>query len=183
MLAPAVHLDTEDEMHTYLRAIWARDGEGVILKRRDSRYSPGKRPREDWIKIKALRSAILTVVGFLPSKGTIQNRGPYATVVLRDDQGYETTVKTLNDAELAKFEAEWKALDPHQTRADIEGVSRVEAKSRTHRGLFDNDPMIAPLAALHPAIGRRLRIEYQERTPDGSYRHPRWDRWAEPEES
>lgn len=29
----------------------------------------------------------------------------------------------------------------------------------------------------HPAIGRRLRIEFQERTEDGSYREPRWDRW------
>lgn len=29
------------------------------------------------------------------------------------------------------------------------------------------------------AIGRRLRIEFQERTPDGSYRHPRWDRWED----
>jgi ATP-dependent DNA ligase len=28
-------------------------------------------------------------------------------------------------------------------------------------------------------IGRRLRIEFHERTPDGSYRHPRWDRWED----
>lgn len=29
----------------------------------------------------------------------------------------------------------------------------------------------------HPAVGRTLLIEYQEQTPDGCYRHPRWDRW------
>lgn len=28
-------------------------------------------------------------------------------------------------------------------------------------------------------IGRMLRIEFQERTPDGSYRHPRWDRFED----
>lgn len=34
---------------------------------------------------------------------------------------------------------------------------------------------------LNPAsqIGRRLRIEFQERTPDGSYRHPRFDRFED----
>ena len=29
-----------------------------------------------------------------------------------------------------------------------------------------------------PAIGRKLRVDYQEVTPDG-YRHPRWDRWED----
>lgn len=29
----------------------------------------------------------------------------------------------------------------------------------------------------HPSIGRKLRIEFQDRTRDGGYRHPRWDRW------
>lgn len=28
-------------------------------------------------------------------------------------------------------------------------------------------------------LGRELRIEYQERTPDGGYRHPMWDRWED----
>lgn len=31
----------------------------------------------------------------------------------------------------------------------------------------------------HPRIGTKLRIEFQERTPDGKYRHPRWDRWED----
>lgn len=28
-------------------------------------------------------------------------------------------------------------------------------------------------------LGRKLRIAYQELTTDGSYRHPRWDRWED----
>lgn len=28
-------------------------------------------------------------------------------------------------------------------------------------------------------IGKQMRIDYQERTPDGSYRHPRMDRWED----
>jgi ATP-dependent DNA ligase len=146
-LAPSLYINTEDEMLALLRNVWARDGEGLIIKRRMGRYHSGKRPKEEWIKVKALRSAVMTVVGFVQSKGEIVNRGPYAVVVLRDEEGHETTVKTVNDMELQRFEAE--------------------------------APVGDFMVAQHPAIGRKLRIEYQERTPDGLYRHPRWDRWED----
>lgn len=112
--------------------VWGRDGEGLILKRAKSLYLPGKRTK-DWVKVKQLRTAVLTVVGYQPGK-----MGPRATLVLRDDEGYETTVKWKNLEELRKLDA-----DPPR------------------------------------AIGRRLAIEFQERTPDGGYRHPRWDRWED----
>lgn len=140
-LAKQYEIASRGDVDTLLRAIWDEDGEGLILKRRLARYVPGKRPKDAWIKMKDLKSAVLTVIGFQPSKGEIQNRGPYATVVLQDDAGFTTTVKTLNDKELDRFNA------------------------------------AAGTAIVHPAIGRKLRIEYQEKTPDGSYRHPRWDRW------
>jgi len=123
--------------------VWKRDGEGLILKVLSAPYRPGKRDKS-WIKIKQLKSAVLTIIGFAESKGEIINRGPYATVILKDAQGYTTTVKTRNDAEIARFE-------------------------RQGNGVHGN----------HPAIGKQLRIEYQERTPDGSYRHPRWDRYED----
>lgn len=135
--------------------IWERDGEGIILKRLSARYVPGKRPKDAWVKIKALRSAVLTVIGFIPSKGEINDRGPYATVALRDDDGNETTVKTRNDEELARFA---KQATKFSTPFTLSALPRSMA---------------------HPAIGRKLRIEYQERTPDGNYRHPRWDRWED----
>lgn len=112
--------------------VWSRDGEGLILKRRKSLYEVGKRTK-DWLKVKKVLSSVLTVIGF--TAGTM---GVHSIVVLRDDEGNETSVKWKNLEELAAIEA-----DP---------------KSR---------------------IGRRLRIEYQERTPDGGYRHPRWDRWED----
>lgn len=112
--------------------VWARDGEGLIVKRLASKYLPGKRTK-DWVKVKQLRTAVLVVVGYQPGK-----MGPQSTLVLRDDEGYETTVKWKNLEELRKLNA-----DPAR------------------------------------AVGRRLRIEFQERTPDGGYRHPRWDRWED----
>lgn len=113
-------------------SVWDRGGEGLILKRKSSPYAPGKRSK-DWVKIKACASAVLTVYGYEAGKN-----GPYAKLRLRDDDGNETTVKTLNNAELERYR-----LNP----------------------IF--------------YIGRRARIEFQERTPDGSYRHPRFDRWED----
>jgi ATP-dependent DNA ligase len=143
MLSPMWHVKNNDDVDKAVSKIWAKDGEGVILKRRKSTYVPGKRPKDAWIKIKALRTAVLEVVGFIPSKGEIQYRGNYGMVQLRDEDGNETTVKTRNDKE----------------------CRALEERARVGR--------------VHPDIGRKLRIEFQERTPDGSYRHPRWDRWED----
>lgn len=82
--------------------IWDRGGEGAILKKLSGKYSPGWRS-PDWIKIKAVANATLTIVGFTASKN-----GPHSIVKLRDDSGIETTVKTLDTAMLRAF-----AKDPN----------------------------------------------------------------------
>ncbi len=112
--------------------VWSRGGEGLVLKNTAGLYRPNKRSR-DWLKIKQLRSSVLTLIGFIPGK-----LGMYAVVLLEDAEGHHTTVKTRNDRERARL-----AQDPSSF------------------------------------IGRKLRIEYQERTSDGSYRHPRWDRFED----
>ena len=113
-------------------SVWKYDGEGLILKRRTSLYHVGKRTK-DWLKIKQLRSAVLTLVGYQGGKC-----GPQSVWVLRDPEGNETAVKWKNQALLLEINK-------------------------------------APATFL----GRQVRIEYQERTPDGSYRHPRFDRWED----
>jgi ATP-dependent DNA ligase len=68
-------------------------------------------------------------------------------------------------------------LGPHSTLVleDEEGVQTiVKWKSLEELAKLDANP--------ESAIGRHLVIEFQELTPDGNYRHPRWDHWAEPDE-
>lgn len=132
---------TMKDVEAWRDEVWARDGEGLILKYRGATYRPGKRT-PDWIKIKALRSAVLKVEGWQASRGKLNDRGPFAIVQLVDDEGHGVTVKVKDDETLKTVE--------------------TEARSRKI-----------------PFVGRRLRIEFQERTPDGSYRHPRWDRWED----
>jgi len=131
-LAWSVPINSWEEAKTLALAVWARDGEGLILKRRASLYRVGKRTK-DWLKIKQLRSAVMTLVGYQAGK-----LGPHSVWVLRDDEGQETSVKWKSLAELAKVDAEPEKF-----------------------------------------VGRRCRIDFQERTPDGSYRHPRWDCWED----
>jgi bifunctional non-homologous end joining protein LigD len=139
-LADSFYVGSWDDIISHRDAVWARGGEGLILKRITAPYLIGKRSK-DWMKIKDLRHAILTVTGFVAGQSVKQNRGPFAMVRLQDDDGNVITVKTKNDYELR----------------------RLESESRQNP---------------HPRIGTKLVILYQERTPDGSYRHPRWDRWA-----
>lgn len=132
---------TIDAVEDWRDEVWARDGEGLILKHVTSHYIPGKRSKA-WVKIKQLRSAVLTVTGWQSSRGKVNDRGQWAIAILTDDEGHQTTVKTPDDETIAQLNR--------------------EAMKNNGRP---------------PFVGRRLRIEYQERTPDGLYRHPRWDRW------
>lgn len=129
-LAWSKPVQTVEEIHEASKEVWARDGEGLILKDRNSLYYPGKRPKNVWIKIKQLQSAVLTITGY--EYGLL---GPYAKVKLIDEDGHQIAVKVRNTALRNQCEANPDSF-----------------------------------------IGRALRIEFQERTPDGSYRHPRWDR-------
>ena len=55
-----------------------------------------------------------------------------------------------------------------KTKDDFE-LNKFEQQSVT----VQDDP------TQHPALGRKLVVEYQDRTRDGGYRHPRWDRWED----
>ena len=158
-LARSIPITSMTEVNTLKTQVWSEGGEGLILKRRAAKYFPGKRSK-DFIKIKKCEAAALTVIGFEPSKGKIIDRGLFGTTVVQDDAGNITTVKTLNDFELDRFEKEaWTATNLTWKTVRVVGKGTVK------------------MHVNHPAVGRKLRIEFQERTADGSYREPRWDRW------
>lgn len=164
-LAQSVALRSQADAQLFLEYIWKQGGEGAILKRRQARYAQGKRS-PDFVKLKKLHTAVCTVIGFEPTRGKVLDRGLFATVLLRDDDGHETSVKTKDDLELEKFRKEWEATKAKKRLyADhVDDVQRYELR------LANNH---------HPALGRKLRIEYQERAANGGYRHPRWDRWED----
>jgi hypothetical protein len=74
-----------------LQTIWSQGGEGAIIKDVNSLYQIGKRT-SDWVKFKRAQAAELTVIGFKAGR-----LGPHSRIILRDDEGVEISVKSLND--------------------------------------------------------------------------------------
>lgn len=152
-------VDTET-VSAFTHEVWDRGGEGLILKLKSARYEAGKR-RAAFVKVKKLYTAVIKITGFEATRGTVMNRGAFATVVGDIIEappehasliGRETSVKTKDDAALATF------------RREGEEAAACD---------------VAPAHRRHPALGRLLRIEYQDVAADGGVRHPRWDRWEE----
>lgn len=163
VLAESVHVAHATDVKAVFEHVRKEGGEGVMLKRRAATYQPGKRSR-DLVKVKNLETAVCVVIGFEPTKGKVLNRGAFAKVVLEDVNGNRTSVKTNPDAQIAAFEREWDQRSSVTTHSDD--------PARLHPGGVKTP-------GCHPAIGRKLRIEYQDYTPEGGYRHPRWDRWED----
>jgi len=59
--------------------------EGVIAKRLDSRYQPGKRSK-DWLKVKAIRDQSCAVVGYTAPQGGRKHFGSLALAVVDEGQ-------------------------------------------------------------------------------------------------
>ncbi len=165
-LAQSVNVTCEDDVKKLFEHVRNEGGEGLMAKRKNATYQPGKRSR-DLVKLKNLEVVVCTVIGFEASRGTVLKRGQFATVILEDANGNPTSVKTVDDEELAAFNAQatpaWE-----RTRRPLDTskyAKKIAAKFRH------------AVTGTHPAIGRELRIEFQDFTPTAGYRHPRWDRW------
>jgi bifunctional non-homologous end joining protein LigD len=66
------HVETDGV--EFFRAATELGLEGMVAKRADSAYASGKRS-PDWLKLKAVRTADLAVVGFIPGKGSRKRLG------------------------------------------------------------------------------------------------------------
>lgn len=159
-LTQATACTSHEVVELLAERIWEGGGEGLVLKDTTAPYGCGKRSKA-FLKYKETNSAVLTAMGFVHSEGEIQDRGPYASVVLRDSEGNLTIVKTLDDNELDELNIEGQGWEP--SFEEVRLLSGKKVRMNTN----------------HPKVGVLLRIDYQQRTPDGSYRHPRWDRWEE----
>lgn len=81
MVRYASHVVGEGEV--FVQAAAARGLEGIVAKRRASRYEPGKRSR-DWLKIKLRREQEMVVAGWLPGHGSHAELGSLIVAVNLD---------------------------------------------------------------------------------------------------
>jgi bifunctional non-homologous end joining protein LigD len=94
-----VYPETQPVSDDAVQAIWSRGGEGAILKDIHAPYQPGKRS-DSWLKVKRSGAATVTIIGYEAGK-----MGPHSKVILRTDDGRETSVKTSTNADRAAMAA------------------------------------------------------------------------------
>lgn len=136
----------------------SRGLEGVVAKRRASRYQPGSRST-DWIKVKAMRDQEVVIGGWLPGQGHL--RGTFGALLLGvpspDGLVYVGKVGTgFNDR------------------------ARAALLTRLQELLRDESPFTGPIDAKDRANARWVapqivgEVRFGEWTREGRLRHPSW---------
>jgi bifunctional non-homologous end joining protein LigD len=148
-----------------LAAVDAQGLEGVVAKRLDSRYEPGRRSRS-WIKTPIRHSCWVAVVGWTPSATSGRHLSSLQLAV-PDDSG---RLVYAGDVGTGFTQATRDRL-----RELLEARARDDAPvpgphDRSHRWRPAGPP-----GAVHWAEpGLIGDIEYRQFTRDGSFRHPSW---------
>jgi bifunctional non-homologous end joining protein LigD len=144
--APAHHVGDGAALLELTRA---QQLEGVIAKRLDSIYTPGRRT-SGWVKVKNVGTTDVVIGGWLPGEGGRSGRLGALVIGIPDDDGvlrYSGRVGTgFNEAELVRLGGMLEELateesafvgrqPPKQTRfVEPRLVARVEFNERTHGG-------------------------------------------------
>jgi bifunctional non-homologous end joining protein LigD len=150
----------EGDLDAALSASLAFGLEGVVAKRPDSRYHPGRRSA-DWLKVKHRRTQAVVVVGWRHGQGELRGRLGSLLVAVPGPAGlvYAGRVGSgLTDAGIATAEAalaDLACLEPPLT-----GVPAADSKD-AH--------WVEPLLV--------AEVGYGERTSTDRLRHPVWLGW------
>ena len=124
--------------------------EGVVAKRRSSRYDPGHRSR-DWLKIKLRLEQELVVVGWLPGQGSAASLGSLVVAVYEDGR-----LRHAGQVGSGISEAARRAL-----LAQLEPITREESA-------LDPVPRLPGARWVEPSLV--IRAEFAEWTTDGVLR-------------
>ena len=135
----------------FFESVAARSLEGIVSKRRDSLYLPGR--GGSWLKVKCVREQELVVVGFTEPEGSREGLGALVLAVHQDGElAYAGRVGSGFDARTAR-----------ELRQRLDAMT-VE------------QPALARPPALKKAhwVEPRLlaQVRFAEWTPDGQLRHP-----------
>jgi bifunctional non-homologous end joining protein LigD len=143
------------EGEALLRLTQERDLEGLVAKRLDSRYLPGRRSRA-WLKVKNIRSQELVIGGWLPGQG--RRAGTIGAILVgyheEDDRGrrlrYAGRVGSgFTEAELQRLAG---LLEPLQTKQ-----SPFEGRQPPKQAVFVEPRLVAEIAFREWTAARTLR--------------------------
>lgn len=160
---PFLRSDATPEHGTALyEAARARGLEGIVAKRADSRYLPGRRTKT-WLKIKVRQTVDVRIGGWVPGEGG--RRGQLGALLVGEER----------DGDLVYLARVGSGFDA----AELERVGALLRERARETSPFEGEP--AP-----PREGRwvepdlRCRVEFTERTSAGVLRAPTYQGLIEP---
>lgn len=159
-----------DTLAAAMRESRELDGEGVLAKRRDSRYQPGRRSGS-WVKVKHLLEVRVVIGGFTAGQGRRAGGIGALLVGTRDDGGrlrYAGKVGTgFSTAALERLLARLRRLEVAEPpfAGGLDAVPRADARTATW---------------VRPELGGEVLAD--QWTDGGRLRLPRWQGDVEPVE-
>jgi bifunctional non-homologous end joining protein LigD len=132
--------------------------EGLVVKRRESRYAPGQR-NGDWVKVKNFRAQEVVIGGWTAGKGGRTNSLGALLVGLPSENGLVYTGKVGTGFDEASRAELLRLLEP----LGQDGTPFATALPRADTALAH---------FVRPALVGEVR--YSEWTSDGRLRHPSW---------
>jgi bifunctional non-homologous end joining protein LigD len=155
-LLPSAHVQlvhTSDDAEQLYAASLAAGFEGIVAKRKDSRYQPGKRAGT-WIKYKERHTAEFVVGGYTQGRG---GRGKLGALLL----GY------YKGKELHYVGHSGSGFDDQSIKQALALASTLESKTSP---FAEKPPLNAPATWLKPELV--AEIQFDSWTPDGNLRSP-----------
>jgi bifunctional non-homologous end joining protein LigD len=138
-----------------LRLTQERDLEGLVAKRLDSRYLPGRRSRA-WLKVKNIRSQELVIGGWLPGQGRRAGTIGAILVGYYEDDGRGRRLRYAGRVGSGFTEAELQRLagllEPLQTKQ-----SPFEGRQPPKQAVFVEPRLVAEIAFREWTAARTLR--------------------------
>ena len=125
------HLGSKQDIHNLLEKVCKDGEEGLIIKRRNAIYEPGKR-RNAFMKLKKLNKITMTIVSYMEPL-TPTEYGVFNVESMGEHRRIQTGIKIPN----------------HKIRDEA---------------LQDHNKF----------MGRKIIVHYQDKTPHGQLRHPRF---------
>ncbi|KAE8763293.1 ATP-dependent DNA ligase [Georgenia thermotolerans] len=136
--------------------------EGVMAKRRDSRYTPGRRSRA-WVKIKHTLAQEVVVIGWRPGQGSRGGAVGSLLLAVPDGPGGPLRyVGRVGTGFTLKEAQQWQRELAGDERPDPPAPDVPRADARDARWVTPS---------------RVAEVELSEWTGDGRLRHPRWRGW------
>ncbi|MCR8671715.1 ATP-dependent DNA ligase [Agrococcus sp. HG114] len=130
--------------------------EGVMAKRHDSRYKPGRRS-DDWRKLKHQQSQEVAVVGWLEGNGSLAGTVGSLVLALPGEDGRMRYAGRVGSGFSGRDRDRLRdELQPRRTAPAIEGLPADVARK------------------VHWVRGAVGEVEHTERTTSGALRHPVW---------